>query len=183
MMFPLFGRRRAKANQQLIERLHGEIVAAVRRPAFYLDCGVADTFEGRFELLVLHAGLLLRRLNEAEAPGPEVAQELVDTLFRRLDADLRELGVGDLAVPKRMKKLAEAFLGRSAAYEAAFGAGEEALAAALSRNIFDGGPGGTALARYALAARARLAETSLEACLLDPLPFPALATPNAEVRP
>ena len=113
---------------------------------FYLEHGVADTFEGRFELLILHAGPVLKRLNEAEAPGPDLAQDLVDAIFRHLDAGLREMGVGDLAVPKRIKKLAEAFLGRSAAYDSAIGEGQEAVEAALSRNVFDGGavPGGMA---------------------------------------
>ena len=73
MLFP-FGRRRPSPTRALLDRLHAEIVGAVRRPGFYIDYGVPDTFEGRFELLALHAGLVLRRLNAAEAPGPAVAQ-------------------------------------------------------------------------------------------------------------
>lgn len=172
MFFP-FGRKRALANQ-LVERLHADIVAAVRRPEFYTDYGVADTFEGRFELLTLHAGLALKRLNDAEAPGPALAQHLVDTIFRHLDAGLREMGVGDLAVPKRMKKLAEAFLGRSAAYDLALREGEQALAAALLRNMFDGRGAANAMARYGLAAHLRMNEASLEALLNHPLPFPVV---------
>lgn len=173
-MFFSFGRKRALADQQLVDRLHADIVAAVRRPAFYLDYGVADTFQGRFELLTFHAGLILRRLNDAEAPGPALAQDLVDTIFRHLDSGLREMGVGDLAVPKRMKKLAEAFLGRSAAYDAALRESENALAEALSRNMFDGGDGGKAMARYGVATHRRLDETSLDALLERPVPFPDL---------
>ena len=67
--------------------------------------GVPDTFEGRFESLTLHAALLVRRLRAAEAPGPDMAQHLVDTVFRHFDRTLREMGVGDTTVPKRMKLL------------------------------------------------------------------------------
>ena len=180
MVFPLgvlfpFGRSRRNPSRALLDRLHGEIVGAVRRPAFYLDYGVPDTFEGRFELLVLHAGLVLRRFNAAEAPGPEVAQDLVDTVFAHLEADLREAGVGDITVPKRMKKLCEAFLGRSAAYDAGLRAGAEAMNAAVARNIYAGrSEGGEAerLSRYAVLASSALAATALDACLAGPLPFP-----------
>ncbi len=176
MLFP-FGRRRPSPTRALLDRLHAEIVGAVRRPGFYLDYGVPDTFEGRFELLALHAGLVLRRLNAAEAPGPAVAQDLVDALFAALDADLREAGVGDITVPKRMKKLCEAFLGRSAAYDAALRGGGDALATALSRNVYAGRSGsGDAdprrMARYAAAAAAALGSAPLDLCLAGPLPFP-----------
>ena len=114
----LFGWFRAAANRKTIGRLNDEVVAAVRRPAFY-ESGVPDTFNGRFEVLVLHTTLVVRRMRSLEAPGSAVAQDLIDAVFRNLDPAMRELGVGDMAVPKRMKKLAEAFLGRSIAYDAA----------------------------------------------------------------
>ncbi len=146
----------------------------MRRPGLYLDHAVPDTFEGRFEMLALHAGLVLRRFNAAEAPGPAVAQDFVDTVFAHLDADLREAGVGDVTVPKRMKKLCEAFLGRSAAYDAALPLGHEALAAALSRNVYAGRDAGRAprLAHYVAAAERALSAMPLDACLAGPLPFP-----------
>lgn len=180
MVFPFgtvfpFGRRRPSPTRSLLDRLHGEIVAAARAPAFYLDYAVPDTFEGRFELLALHAGLVLRRLNAAEPPGPAVAQDLVDAVFGHLDADLREAGVGDITVPKRMKKLAEAFLGRSAAYDAGFRLGAAALCTAVGRNVYAGAEAGAAvdrMARYAAAAGEALGAASLEACLAGPLPFP-----------
>lgn len=176
MVFP-FGRRRPSPTRLLLDRLHAEIVGAVRRPDFYLHYGVPDTFEGRFELLALHAGLVLRRFNAAEAPGPAVAQDLVDTVFAHLDADLREAGVGDITVPKRMKKLCEAFLGRSSAYDSALRLGPEALAAALSRNVFAGrGEHGARLARYTEASAVALAAAPLDACLSGPLPFPDPST-------
>ena len=172
MVFP-FGRRRPSPTRLLLDRLHGEIVGAVRRPAFYLDYGVPDTFEGRFELLALHAGLVLRRFNAAPAPGPAVAQDLVDTIFAHLDADLREAGVGDITVPKRMKKLCEAFLGRSAAYDAALRLGPEAIVDALARNVYGGADeAAERLASYVARTGAVLDATSLDSCLSGPLPFP-----------
>src|ERR1700712_1892213 len=98
-MFSLFRTRQADRNRQLIEELHRQIVEAARHPVFYTDYGVTDTFEGRLEVLTLLAGLVLRRLNDAESPGPAVAQDLVDAIFLHLDRGMREMGVGDLAVP------------------------------------------------------------------------------------
>ncbi|WP_245501155.1 ubiquinol-cytochrome C chaperone family protein [Lichenibacterium minor] len=178
MLFP-FARRRPDPRRALLDRLHGEIVGAVRRPAFYIDYGVPDTFEGRFELLALHAGLVLRRFNAAEKPGPAVAQDLVDTVFAHLEADLREAGVGDVTVPKRMKRLCEAFLGRSAAYDAGLRSGDGALASALGRNVYAGRVEGDAaerLSRYATLAADVLASTPLASCLEAPLPFPDPST-------
>ncbi len=175
-MFSLFRGRRAETNQRLIETLHERIVTAARHPVFYIDYGVADTFEGRFEVLALLASLALRRLNDAEAPGPAVAQDLVDAIFRHLDWGLREIGVGDMAVPKRIKKLAEAFLGRSAAYTAALATGENALAEALSRNIYGGIGDGRPMARYATETWRRLIECPLDDCLRRGFPFPDPAT-------
>ncbi|MBV9393647.1 MAG: ubiquinol-cytochrome c chaperone, partial [Methylobacteriaceae bacterium] len=97
---------RPRSNRRLINDLHGRIVAAARRPALFLPpYGIPDTLDGRFDLLVLLTILVLRRLESLPEPGPEIAQELVDAVFEHLDADLREMGVGDLAVPKRIKKL------------------------------------------------------------------------------
>ena len=171
-----FGRRRPSPSRVLLDRLHAEIVGAVRQPEFYLGYGVPDTFEGRFELLALQAGLVLRRFNAAPDPGPAVAQDLVDTIFAHLDADLREAGVGDVTVPKRMKRLCEAFLGRSAAYDAALKRDDHAaLAEALLRNVYAGQaaePDAARLARYVAAAGAALDARTLDACLAGPLPFP-----------
>ncbi|RYB05650.1 ubiquinol-cytochrome C chaperone family protein [Lichenibacterium ramalinae] len=174
MVFP-FGRRRPSPGRVLLDRLHADIVGAVRQPEFYLAYGVPDTFEGRFEMLALQAGLVLRRFNAAAPPGPDVAQDLVDTIFAHLDADLREAGVGDITVPKRMKRLCEAFLGRSAAYDAALKQGHAALVDALARNVYGGqapGSGAVRLAGYVEATDAALDAVPLEGCLAAPLPFP-----------
>jgi cytochrome b pre-mRNA-processing protein 3 len=134
----IFGLFRGAINRRAIERLHSEVVAAARAPFLFTQYGIADDVDGRFESLVLHAALVLRRLNFFPAPGPEIAQDLADALFRHFDATLREIGVADISVPKRMKTLAEAFLGRSNAYHRALGEGHAALCAVLSRNVYAG---------------------------------------------
>jgi cytochrome b pre-mRNA-processing protein 3 len=174
----IFGMFRRSGNKRVIERLHGDIVAAVRQPALYADYGVDDTFEGRFEALALCATLLVRRLALLPSPAPEVAQELTDRIFSELDAAMRELGVGDLAVPKRIKKFAAAFLGRRKAYDEALSAGsQDGLAAALARNVYgleseQGAQKAARLARYALAAEAALALEPLETFAAGSAPFP-----------
>ena len=138
--------RRGGERRRTVETLHGRINDASRRPALYEGLGVPDTVEGRFECLCLHVILALRRLNRLPEPGPDIAQDLVNSVFLQLDASLRELGVGDMGVPKRMKKLGAAFYGRAAGYDAALDAGDrDALAAALARNVIgreeaDAGP-------------------------------------------
>jgi cytochrome b pre-mRNA-processing protein 3 len=174
----LFGRRRAANEAQITgERLHDELVAAIRRPVYYLQFDVPDTFEGRFDLLVLHVGIVLRRLGEQGSRGEPVAQSLVDTLFSRLDIAMRELGVSDIGVPKRMKRYAQAFRGRVAAYQSALAADDSAaLAEAIGRNVLDG-RNGSDLARYALRFDSLLAGLDLAASdsHLPPIPEPVEA--------
>lgn len=165
----LFGR---SPNRQMIERLHGEIVAASRNPILFTDYEIDDTFEGRFEALTLHAVLVLRRLNSMPPPAPEIGQDLADIMFYHFDHALRELGVGDMSVPKKMKSLAEAFLGRSSAYETALRAGRAELIAALSRNIYAGEGPSERLACYVEALDAALADLPLEVFTRGSLPFP-----------
>ncbi|WP_420132955.1 ubiquinol-cytochrome C chaperone family protein [Rhodopseudomonas sp.] len=120
-----------------IEAIYGMIVAQAREPAFYQQYGVADTVNGRFEMIVVHLWLVLRRILAIQ-DASTFAQALFDYFCSDLDANLRELGVGDLSVPKRMQAFGEAFYGRSAAYDLAMTEGEDALAMALNRNVLDG---------------------------------------------
>ena len=169
---------RRSANALVVERLYGAVAAAARRPALYAELAVPDTFEGRFECLTLHVVLVLRRLRDVPAPGPDMAQDLVDAVFRHFDHMLREMGVGDTAVPKRMKAMAEAFGGRCSAYGAALRSGSSAsglLEAALARNVYGGCHDGVALSRYVLACVARLADASLQTFVDGALPLPAPA--------
>ena len=143
------------SDQRSIRDLYGMIVAQARTAAFYDGYGVPDTLEGRFDLIVLHLVLVLDRLGRVNGAARGFGQKLFDAFCRDLDANLREMGVGDLAVPKRMQAFAEAFYGRQAAYLAALDAVDERVfEKALARNIFPAGndAGAAQLARYARAA-------------------------------
>lgn len=116
------------------------IVASARQRALYEELGVADTFEGRFDMLVLFAVLVMRRLGEGPEAARDLSQALFDIMFRDMDRSLREMGVGDLSVGKRVRKLAEIFYGRASAYRNAIASGSEAeLRGALRRNIYPDG--------------------------------------------
>lgn len=180
--------RRGGDRRRLIVGLHAAISAAARRPGLYTELGVPDTVEGRFESLCLHVYLTLRRLERLPPPAAEVAQELVDSIFAELDASLRELGVSDMGVGKRMKKLGAAFYGRAAGYDDALkiapAEADGPLRRALARNILGGagaeGEGDLAaapLARYVRAAEEHLAGADLETLLSAGPPFPDPGAP------
>ncbi|MCX8504392.1 MAG: ubiquinol-cytochrome C chaperone [Beijerinckiaceae bacterium] len=133
--FGLFGRRRK--NRDVIERLYKAVVEQSRSVTFYQTIGVPDTLEGRFELLTLHMTLISRRLKALPSPGPDMSQDLVDLTFAQFETALREIGVGDISIPKRMKVMASAYLGRASAYDEALRKNEAGLLAeALARNLF-----------------------------------------------
>lgn len=160
-------------SRPAVEVLYKRLVAVSRMPGLYLDLGVPDTLEGRFEALALHVILALRALRRLPPPADEVAQDLVDMLFSQLDMSLREMGVGDTVVPKRMKSLAQAFYGRAQAYDSALGSSDPSvLAETLGRNIREGGRPAEGLARYVTASEADLAGADLGRLLGDGLSFP-----------
>ncbi len=168
-----------------IQILYGAIVAQARSAAFYTRYGVSDSVDGRFELIVLHLVLVLRRLGGEGTRGPgqgsprgsgRIGQQLFDAFCRDLDDNLREMGVGDLAVPREMRKFGEAFYGRQAAYNAALGAADAAeLEMALARNIFgvaEAAGNAARLARYVRAAAAQLDAEADDALLAGKAVFP-----------
>jgi cytochrome b pre-mRNA-processing protein 3 len=120
-----------------IEAIYGMIVAQAREPRFYESLGVADTVNGRFEMIVLHLWMVLRRIR-AMPESSRFSQALFDYFCSDLDANLRELGVGDLTVPKRMQAFGEAFYGRAAAYDMAIASGPDEMSKALCRNVLNG---------------------------------------------
>ncbi len=176
----LFGR---PSNRLLIDRLHGEIVAAARNPVLFSGYGIDDTFEGRFESVVLHASLVLRRLRSLPDPAADVAQDLTDAMFRNFEVALRETGVADATVPKRMKALAEAFLGRSLAYDKALMSSGPELEDVLKRNVYAGRDQGPRLAVYVRAAAAALSAAPLNAFIDGPVPFPSPSALLMEATP
>jgi cytochrome b pre-mRNA-processing protein 3 len=133
--------RRFAPNSQSgsIAALYGAIVAQARAPAFYRSYGVPDTVSGRLEMLMLHIVLVLRHLQDGEAESRQLGQELFDLFCRDMDANMREMGIGDLAVPRKMRRIGEAFYGRQAAYRTALAASDaNELVFALRRNVFAG---------------------------------------------
>jgi cytochrome b pre-mRNA-processing protein 3 len=148
----MFLNARRRDRDESIERLYGAIVAHARSPVFYRSLSVPDTIEGRFDLLVLHVHLLFRRLAAADEQCRAAGQAVFDRFLADMDASLRELGVGDLAVPKRMRAMGEAFYGRAAAYDAALARpNDDALAESLRRNVYanvDTAASSERLARY-----------------------------------
>jgi cytochrome b pre-mRNA-processing protein 3 len=148
-----FGRSRAYVDAGL---LLSTVTQISRQPSFFGEGRISDTLEGRLELMTLHACLVLLRMGEGAETAP-LGQAFADQLFRQFDAGLREAGVGDLAVPKRMHKIAGGFYGRLRAYAAAFAAPPNAaLEEAVARNFFAvppaDAPFAPALAAYARAA-------------------------------
>jgi cytochrome b pre-mRNA-processing protein 3 len=183
MIFPAF---RRDVHIRNIHALYGMIVAQARSATFYSGYGVPDTVEGRFELIVLHLVLVLSRLDRQDAGGPNraradhrramFAQRLFDVFCRDLDHNLREMGVGDLAVPRQMRRFGEAFYGRQGAYGAALHAADRReLETALARNIFGmtGVDGRAArLARYVRALEGRLDGEEEDALVSGVVTFP-----------
>jgi len=172
----LFGRER-NANRAITDALYAQIVAAARQKVFYSDWNVPDTPLGRFEMLSLHMYLVQHRLHGEQGAAAEVAQVLIDEFFLDVEHSLRELGISDVGVPKRMKKLAKMFYGRTAAYDEALkGDDRVALAAALARNVRpDSGPWPQAqlLADYVCDASQKLAAQPTESIVAGTAAFPA----------
>lgn len=170
MIFSLF---RKDPRRVAIASLYKRIATASRSPGLYAALGIPDTLEGRFEALSLHMVLALRALRVLPTPADEVAKDLTDAFFRDMDASLREMGVGDTVVPKRMKKIAESFYGRAHAYDGPLdGQNEAELAVALGRNAYGREAPATSLARYALAADGGFRTADLDTLLATGPTFP-----------
>ncbi|QIB35876.1 ubiquinol-cytochrome C chaperone family protein [Ancylobacter pratisalsi] len=165
-------------GRETIQRLYGAIVAQSRDPSFYTAYGVPDTIEGRFEMIIVHAFLLFHRLrNEGEEPRA-LGQRVFDAFCVDMDANLREMGVSDIAVPKRMKKVAEAFYGRVGVYDSALEQADmQALAEGVLRNVFGSDPArqaeASAMAAYITDAAKLLAATPFTTLAKGELPLPA----------
>ncbi|MGA0608503.1 ubiquinol-cytochrome C chaperone family protein [Phenylobacterium sp. VNQ135] len=148
--------------------LYARVVEQARSPALYRDLGAPDTVEGRFEIYSLHVVLLLERLRGHGEAAADVSQALFDAYVSSLDDALREMGVGDLSVGKKMRKLGEAFYGRGKNYQEALDSlpDRAPLEAILGRTVYaDAEDRSAELADYVLAQREALAGNSLEALL------------------
>ena len=166
----LFGKKPVDPS----EALYASLASAARAEKFYAQWRVPDTMEGRFDMLVLHMYLTLDRLRAFGAESEPLRQALTDRFFAAMDGALREVGVGDLSVGKKVRKMAEAFFGRVQAYEAAGKLGEGALAQALARNVYASptSPYALELAQWALAAQRQLEDQSLAELQAGKVRFP-----------
>ncbi|MEX3008295.1 ubiquinol-cytochrome C chaperone family protein [Hoeflea sp. TYP-13] len=135
MILAYFSRKRK--NREIVDRIYRQLTSIARNPAYYAEMHVPDTVMGRFEMLSLVMVLFFRRMDSSGPALKELSQDVVDTFFEDMDHSLRELGIGDQSVPKRMKKLAQMFYGRAQSYGTALNDGDAgALAEALYRNIY-----------------------------------------------
>jgi cytochrome b pre-mRNA-processing protein 3 len=151
------------------------IVATARHPKPYAEWGVPDTVDGRFDMITLHAVLVMERLHAGDGAARDFAQSLADEVFADMDRSLREMGVGDLSVGKKVRKMAEVFYGRAFAYHPALAAEDvKSLAEMLARNVFAGvdASGAESLAAYALSVRRHLQESALTGILSGALVLP-----------
>ena len=176
--------RAKRADKERAAEWAQDITRAARRRALFADLAVADTLDGRFEMMALHAGLTMRRLVGLGVEGREAAQRLADAIFEGFDDAFRAMSIADAGVIKRQKKFGAAFYGRLAAYEPALAARDrEALRGALARNVYGeahpaDAPQAGALADYALRAAAGLDAIDLAAFVDGSFTFPDAMAPE-----
>jgi len=183
---PGFGRRKRR-ERAIARRLYDEVVRQARSPSFYADGGVPDTVDGRFEMVVLHAWLVIGRLTAGGDDAKRIAQCLFDAMIADMDRSLREMGVGDLGVGRKVKAMAEAYYGRSRAYDSALSAGGADLSGALRRNVFGTVPPDDetrgavdGMARYVGAAAQGLREQPIEEIAQGRVRFVDYPVPDPE---
>jgi cytochrome b pre-mRNA-processing protein 3 len=160
--------RRSASRGPDIQTLYDAVVARARAPVFFRDFGVADSIDGRFDMVALHGWLALAQLKAAG--DREGAQGLTDAIFTGFDEALREQGAGDMGLSRKIKAMADAFFGRLKAYDEA--GDDDALAEALARNLYRGAPvdaRARALTVYVRGAQAALAQGG-KALDFGPLP-------------
>lgn len=182
--------RKARSRRALAHGLYGAVVAQSRQDMFHVEWGVPDTLDGRFEMLVLHLVLAIREMRRTGRDSSELAQTLFDTALDEIAAGLREAGVGDTIVPKKLAKMSRVFYGRAKAYERDFAADDPlpVLEQTFIRNLGpDEGEEVTMpmVDAKALAAYAQAQEKHLETLEKDELMqpeklFAPVAAPNSE---
>lgn len=136
MILSLF---RKRPDREPVLALYRSIVAQSRRPVFYAEWGVPDTVTGRFDMISLHMALILRRLRTESAELRDFSQMLHDLFFKDMDRSLREMGAGDLAVPKKIQKMGSLFYGLLRSLGEALDRDDpRAIEAVLERNVYGG---------------------------------------------
>ncbi|SDG94083.1 ubiquinol-cytochrome C chaperone family protein [Roseospirillum parvum] len=172
-------RQARRAIREAADRLYAAVVAQARQPGFYTVCGVADTLDGRFDMIALHATLVMHRLKGRGAAAGVVSQALYDRLFVDMDQSLREMGVGDMSIARKVKRMSAAFSGRLAAYDAALSETIDGpLSDVLFRNLYRSAESVSAeqvarVAAYARQSVRHLETQPLDALLAGEVDFPA----------
>ncbi|MBO6756017.1 MAG: ubiquinol-cytochrome C chaperone [Roseibium sp.] len=180
MLFGLFKKR----NRDAELAVYSQIVAQARQPVFYTKFCVPDTVDGRFDLILMHAVLYFRRLRGEPKDVAAFSQSVFDFFFQDMDGSLREMGISDTRVPKKVRVMGEAFYGRAEAYSSAIDDEDlDALGAAIGRNVFPGNPEPVAqmgLAHYMVVAAKHLAAQPTDVFLSGQIdwPDPAASTPK-----
>jgi cytochrome b pre-mRNA-processing protein 3 len=158
--------------------LYGRLVAHARTPAFYAVHGVPDTPEGRLELIVLHLVLMLRRLAKDGEPGSSLSRAISETFVTDMDDCMREMGVSDISVARKVKKVAAALFDRIRDYGAALDKGDrDTLSALIARHIQEAPAitaGANRIADFAFDAEAGLARAELDEIKHAAHPFPTI---------
>jgi cytochrome b pre-mRNA-processing protein 3 len=165
--------------------IYGAIVTQARRPVFYAELGVPDTPAGRYEMVVVHLFLVLERLRGGADAASPLPRLLVEAFIADMDDSLRELGTGDLAVPKKVRRAATGLYERSMAYKAPLDTGDDtALAHALAEHVYLTAEAdrARALAGYVQATNAALAATDADQLLDANFGFPVFPDAAAEAR-
>lgn len=174
---------RSRRNESIAYSLYGAIVAQSRQPVLYAQWKVPDTLDGRYDMIVLHAFLLFYRLKSEQPQDRAIGQSVFDIFLKDMDGSLREMGVGDISVPKKLKRMAEVFYGRVSAYDSVLDARDRpGLEAAIARNVFPDGANDApvdSLAAYVFAASAALKELTVESIRDGQLAFPDIAAGTA----
>jgi cytochrome b pre-mRNA-processing protein 3 len=174
--------RRRRNEREAADRIYTACLAASRRPVFYASLGVPDTLEGRFEMIAIALFPVLNRLMNDPGDDPGLARLVSESFVNDMDAAFREMGVSDTGVPKRMKALYRSFAGRIAAYGEALRATDEALAAAVARNVFPDVPNhdsARAIAAYIRTCTKAVGEVDLPTLRGGGVPFPPLERMSA----
>ncbi len=140
MFGKLFTRKKhGRSSPDLAHDIYGSVVAKARNKALYQTLLVPDSINGRFDMMVLHIFILSHRLKDQDNACRSLSQSVFDAFLLDMDRGLREEGVGDTTVPKRLKTMTQVFYGRVRAYEGAVESGDRiALAEAINRNVFAG---------------------------------------------
>ena len=170
------------------EELYGKVVAAARQPAFYGPGRVADTPEGRFELVALHLFLIIERVKDVKPEGTEIARHMIEAFVTDMDDCMREMGVGDLTVPKRVKRAAAGFYERAGAFrEGLSNPSNKALDEAVGKYTYQGKSRADqhrVLAAYVRMSSAALAKAKPDDNIVGSFNFPRPENfPDPEIQP